>query len=136
RPRADGPAAGVRHPVLDRTIYGHAENRDGNNGVGQPAGARGLGRGAEIIPTQVKNYLGAAAKSARTGRLTNTVVPVTVFGVPINGPIQYRVSNASGGTISPWSYVSTNPTNNANTYDLWMDVYYSGKTNRISNWSV
>jgi hypothetical protein len=31
--------------------------------------------------------------------------------------------------------VSTNPTNNPGSFDLWIDVLYGGKTNRISNWS-
>ncbi len=34
-----------------------------------------------------------------------------------------------------WHYVSTNPTNNQDSYDLWMDIKYGGKTNRISNWN-
>jgi prepilin-type N-terminal cleavage/methylation domain-containing protein len=36
--------------------------------------------------------------------------------------------------LNPWRYVSTNPTNNAGTYDLWVDLSISGKTYRISNW--
>jgi prepilin-type N-terminal cleavage/methylation domain-containing protein len=40
-----------------------------------------------------------------------------------------------GTTLNPWRYVSSNPTNNPGTYDLWVDVYVSGKTNRICNWS-
>ncbi len=37
--------------------------------------------------------------------------------------------------LNPWRYVSTNPTNNPNTYDLWVDIIVQGKTNRVSNWS-
>lgn len=36
---------------------------------------------------------------------------------------------------SPWNYRSTNPTNNANSYDLWIDLVAGGKTNRIANWN-
>ncbi len=90
---------------------------------------------ASADPTQVKNYFGAASKSARTGKVSIGGVTVTVFGVPVQGPIQYQAANVSGGTINPWSYSSTSPVNNSTTYDLWMDVYFSGKTNRISNWS-
>jgi hypothetical protein len=32
--------------------------------------------------------------------------------------------------ISPISYVSSSPTNNPNSYDLWVDFVVSGKTNR------
>jgi prepilin-type N-terminal cleavage/methylation domain-containing protein len=57
----------------------------------------------------------------------------TVFGVPVNG---LDVTNAlNGKQMNLWHYVSTNPTNNSDSYDLWMDIKYSGKTNRISNWS-
>jgi len=37
--------------------------------------------------------------------------------------------------LNPWRYVSTNPTNNPASFDLWVDVLIGGKTNRISNWS-
>jgi prepilin-type N-terminal cleavage/methylation domain-containing protein len=41
-----------------------------------------------------------------------------------------------GGTAAnPWRYNSSNPTNNPGSYDLWVDLYIDGKTNRISNWS-
>lgn len=34
-----------------------------------------------------------------------------------------------------WRYNSSRPTNNVSSYDLWVDLYIDGKTNRISNWS-
>lgn len=37
--------------------------------------------------------------------------------------------------LDPWRYVSTHPTNNPASYDLWVDVSIKGKTYRISNWS-
>jgi prepilin-type N-terminal cleavage/methylation domain-containing protein len=52
------------------------------------------------------------------------------LGVAIDGP-----SAAMVGNISPFRYNSSNPTNNANTFDLWVDIVVGGKTNRISNWS-
>ncbi len=39
------------------------------------------------------------------------------------------------GYINYISYVSSNPTNNPNSYDLWVDVIINGKTNRINNWT-
>jgi len=36
---------------------------------------------------------------------------------------------------NPWRYVSSNPTNNPGSYDLWADVLIAGKSNRVSNWS-
>ena len=46
----------------------------------------------------------------------------------MDGPVVY-------GDINPFRYVSSNPTNNTSTFDLWVDVIVGGKTNRISNWS-
>jgi prepilin-type N-terminal cleavage/methylation domain-containing protein len=34
-----------------------------------------------------------------------------------------------------WRYNSTNPTNNAGTYDLWVDVVVGRQTNRVGNWN-
>jgi prepilin-type N-terminal cleavage/methylation domain-containing protein len=84
-------------------------------------------------PTQVQNFLRSTAKTARTAEVPTGGVNVTMFGVNVPGPTQLRLANSS--TISPWYYNSANPTNNPDSYDLWMDVYFSAKTNRISNWS-
>jgi prepilin-type N-terminal cleavage/methylation domain-containing protein len=51
-------------------------------------------------------------------------VKILVAGVP---PPPNALNNIS--------YVSSNPTNNPNSYDLWVDIVISGKTNRISNWN-
>jgi hypothetical protein len=37
--------------------------------------------------------------------------------------------------LNPIRYVSTGPTNNPNSFDLWVDIVIAGKTNRICNWS-
>jgi type II secretory pathway pseudopilin PulG len=37
--------------------------------------------------------------------------------------------------VNPFRYVSTNPTHNPGSFDLWIDIYVQGKTLRISNWS-
>jgi prepilin-type N-terminal cleavage/methylation domain-containing protein len=39
-------------------------------------------------------------------------------------------------SLNPFRYVSTHPTNNTSSYDLWVDVIIKGKTNRISNWNT
>jgi prepilin-type N-terminal cleavage/methylation domain-containing protein len=36
--------------------------------------------------------------------------------------------------MNPWRYVSTHPTNNPNSYDLWVEIPLSGKSKRIGNW--
>ena len=37
--------------------------------------------------------------------------------------------------LNPFRYVSTNPTNNPKTFDLWVDIVVAGVTSRICNWS-
>lgn len=37
--------------------------------------------------------------------------------------------------LNPMRYNSSSPTNNPKSYDLWVDIFVGGKTNRISNWS-
>ena len=46
------------------------------------------------------------------------------------------LTGAAGGKVNPICYLSSNPTNNPNAYDLWVDVIIGGVTNRISNWSA
>ena len=88
---------------------------------------------ASADPSQVQNFFAAAAKSARTGKIVVGGVTNTILGVIVQGPNQIPL--VGGNTISPWHYNSSSPTNNPGSYDLWMDVFYSGRTNRISNWS-
>ena len=38
-------------------------------------------------------------------------------------------------SYNPIRYVSTNPTNNPTSYDLWIDIIVDKKTNRFCNWS-
>jgi hypothetical protein len=70
-------------------------------------------------------------------------VPVWVFATPAVGPTN---STPPAPPPVPWSpvlhqfvnvirYVSSNPTNNPTSYDLWVDLLIGGKTNRVSNWS-
>lgn len=65
--------------------------------------------------------------------------PVWVFAVPMAGPTYNNTLPVPPGAgyppVNVIRYVSTNPTNNPTSYDLWVDVLIAGKTNRISNWS-
>ena len=64
----------------------------------------------------------------------NLVYPTTMIVTSVGGPDDaYRPLGASA--LNPFRYNSTNPTNNPGSYDLWIDLRISGKTNRISNWS-
>jgi prepilin-type N-terminal cleavage/methylation domain-containing protein len=39
-------------------------------------------------------------------------------------------------SMNPFRYISSHPTNNTGSYDLWVDLYIGGKTNRVCNWST
>jgi prepilin-type N-terminal cleavage/methylation domain-containing protein len=52
---------------------------------------------------------------------------------PTGQPIS--VPPAKVPKLNPFCYVSTNPTNNPKSFDLWIDILVQGKTNRICNWS-
>lgn len=40
-----------------------------------------------------------------------------------------------GATLNPWHYVSSHPTHNTGSYDLWVDLAVGGKTYQVNNWS-
>ncbi len=50
-------------------------------------------------------------------------------------PHNVYVLTCSVDDTAVWRYNSSNPTNNPGSYDLWVDLVFGGKTNRISNWS-
>lgn len=68
--------------------------------------------------------------------LTQPLILVMKCGVdwPPNQTTSEDPYNNPG--FNPWHYVSTHPTNNAGSYDLWVDLVIRGKTNRICNWSA
>lgn len=53
--------------------------------------------------------------------------------------VQYPAGESSapipGTSLNPWHYVSSHATNNADTYDLWVDLVIGGKTYQVNNWS-
>jgi prepilin-type N-terminal cleavage/methylation domain-containing protein len=63
---------------------------------------------------------------------------VATIASPVGNQVKILVAAVPGPTanyLTTINYVSSSPTNNPNTYDLWVDAVISGKTNRISNWS-
>jgi len=41
----------------------------------------------------------------------------------------------AGSTLNPWHYVSSNPTNNPASYDLWAEFVDGKKLKTICNWA-
>ncbi len=52
----------------------------------------------------------------------------------VDGPLIYA-SPTTGRRVNPWRYVSSNPTNNPGSYDLWIDISVGGRIKRVGNWS-
>ncbi len=73
-------------------------------------------------------------------------IPNFFANIGIEGKNYKVVDNASGalaltagyrgpdGDVNPWRYVSKNPTNNTETYDLWAEVLVGNKKIVIGNW--
>jgi prepilin-type N-terminal cleavage/methylation domain-containing protein len=59
-------------------------------------------------------------------------VPFQISATP---PFNVEPLGNLNATINPWRYNCSSPTNNPNSYDLWLDVIISGKAYRICNWS-
>jgi prepilin-type N-terminal cleavage/methylation domain-containing protein len=73
-------------------------------------------------------------KPGQIGELPNGA-KILVCSVPWPKDNPYQPTGVAGVPgLNPWRYVSSNPTNNASSFDLWADVIIGGKTNRISNW--
>jgi len=77
-------------------------------------------------------------KNLRAGQfltINTNGMSFTVLGnTSLTGPVMYQDGN--NNRIVPWQYNSSHPTNNPNSYDLWIDISVGGQTNRISNWNV
>jgi hypothetical protein len=57
---------------------------------------------------------------------------VYLLAVPLSGP---KEITANGKSYNLWHYNPSSPTNNPNSYDLWVDVLTNDGTNRVSNWT-
>jgi prepilin-type N-terminal cleavage/methylation domain-containing protein len=65
---------------------------------------------------------------------TNAQVKVLVSSVAWPSDVT-PIPMPANPTLNPWRYTSAHPTNNAGSYDLWVDLPIGGKKYRISNWS-
>jgi len=64
---------------------------------------------------------------------TNTLGAFLVTAV--GGPDQRYKPFAGLTGKNPWRYNSANPTNNPNTYDLYVQLVINGQTNLVCNWT-
>lgn len=79
------------------------------------------------------NFLKGGLQPLQVGTLPNNLrLLVASVRWPEGHPYQ-PLPEVKG--LNPWRYVSSNPTNNPGSFDLWVDVIIDGKTNRFGNWS-
>jgi prepilin-type N-terminal cleavage/methylation domain-containing protein len=80
-------------------------------------------------------FKGSQVKTINTGAHGLVDVLVSpVKGRPFNAPQSWTMKSVNGEDVNPWLYVSKNPTNNPDRFDLWTEVLVGGKLMRFSNW--
>lgn len=117
-------------PIMIMTIFGtwvsgFVNTDRGNSEEGRVAVQLLKGfKPAQFAETTVTN---PATGLTATGRILVCTVPGTDPNVP---PL-----NNGSPLLNPWRYVSSSPTNNPNSYDLWTDIFINNQVIRICNWS-
>ena len=80
-----------------------------------------------------KDFLSGVSRRAINNSVPNNSITTTMLVTSVGGPDQtYQPLNAPD--LNPFRYVYPG-SNNPTSYDLWIDLRISGKTNRISNWN-
>jgi prepilin-type N-terminal cleavage/methylation domain-containing protein len=157
------PPDNTNNPVINQLYFELLGTT--NNGVGQPPnlwvtldGSAQIGTGTPGISLfSVSGFANTSTRAhsddagAAASVFLNNLTPNQIgLYDPANQNIKLLVCpipwppNAAPATapdplnpsLNPWRYVSSHPTNNAASYDLWVDLVIHGKTNRICNWST
>jgi prepilin-type N-terminal cleavage/methylation domain-containing protein len=82
---------------------------------------------------KAKNFLSGIRQKDVYSPVSNNLVATTVLVTSVGGPDDnYKPLSASG--LNPIRYVYPG-VNNPNSYDLWVQLVISGKTNLVCNWS-
>jgi prepilin-type N-terminal cleavage/methylation domain-containing protein len=68
------------------------------------------------------------------GTAGSRIIEIRVLGTTVEGPGPFMFGSDKG-YINPFRYNSSSPTNNPESFDLWVDILVGGKTNRINNWT-
>jgi prepilin-type N-terminal cleavage/methylation domain-containing protein len=133
-----------------------------NNGSGTTAPTKygTLDGSAQILTTVLSNYFGVQgfansstrAQSDDQGSAASTFIThllpnqyaaldpvgapnILILTCPVAWPSTVPAIIPSNPTLNPYRYVSSHPTNNTGSFDLWVDVVFGHKTNRVCNWS-
>jgi prepilin-type N-terminal cleavage/methylation domain-containing protein len=60
---------------------------------------------------------------------------IKILVCSVEWPVNKSPAPIPNTVLNPWHYVSSHPTNNAGSFDLWVDLAFGNKTYRVSNWS-
>jgi prepilin-type N-terminal cleavage/methylation domain-containing protein len=125
----DGSASIPATPAAFQSAYGASTPVNGFVNTSKTA------RGNDDTGTAV-NFL-KDLKPKQTGTLTVFSPPgVKVLTCSVlSEKAPFLVPGDTTG-MDPWQYNSSHPTNNPNSYDLWVDLSIGGKVYRVSNWST
>jgi type II secretory pathway pseudopilin PulG len=137
--------------ILSNGVY---TTLDGNASVSQaslPGGVPGFGakstisgfmnttKGAGDEGMAAQKYIRELKPSQVATLVSGIKILVGSVGWEPNRPWQPVAVTPAGPApkpgLNPFCYVSTDPTNNPKSFDLWIDIMVQGKTNRICNWS-
>jgi prepilin-type N-terminal cleavage/methylation domain-containing protein len=120
---------------------------DGSSAITNVAAAYGVGGfinctrgGGDEDSVKAKNFIPGFKANPQNQThvqiyysVTNNGISTTILGTSAGGPDQnYQPFGASG--INPFRYAYPG-TNNPNSYDLWVQLVISGRTNLVCNWS-
>jgi prepilin-type N-terminal cleavage/methylation domain-containing protein len=135
-----GATASPANPPTYTTLDGSARIsanalKNAFNAAGLVNCSRGAGDEAQVAVSFLRDL-----KAGQFFTLSSPQVAITctVLGSGLEGPALNPAFQDAGSPpkkVNPWRYNSSAPTNNPNSYDLWLDVLVAGRTNRICNWS-
>ena len=90
-------------------------------------------KGSGEDDTKAKNFLTGIRQQELNNVTNNFIFPTTILITSVGGPDDnYKPLNGSG--LNPFRYLYPG-VNNPGSYDLWVQLVISGKTNLVCNWS-
>jgi len=130
--------AGVVYKTLDGSSQidtGTLSSKFGVGGIVNSTKGAGGDEGAVATPFLTGLKPGQIGQLDKVPGVYQPRILVCSVPWPKDNPYQPVPSTLALPGLNPWRYISSNPTNNPSSFDLWVDVIINGKTNRISNWS-
>ncbi len=87
------------------------------------------------IPGEAQSFLKDLRndqKAVLTSNPSDLRSEVTILTAPVEGPND--IPDKNNQPVNPWKYVSSSPTNNTATFDLWAEVKIGEEIVVINNW--